>query len=60
MKTYSGQELDAKINKFLAKRTERFPELRNKKPMTQESVYENRFLQSLEKASLLWTRYIHA
>jgi len=60
MKTYTGQELDEKINKFLAKRTQKFPELQKKKPAVHGATDENRFVQSLEKASMLWTRYIHA
>jgi len=60
METYTGQELDAKIHTFLNKRTQRFPELQETDTMTRLDRYDNRFINPLEKASLLWSRYIHA
>jgi hypothetical protein len=60
MKTYTGIELDVKINEFLTKRTQRFPELTHTKRVVRKDVRENGLFGRLEKASSLWTQYIHA
>jgi len=59
MKTYTGNELDEKIHKFLAKQTQRFPELQKDSIVTKTSTEPER-LNPLEKASMLWSQYIHA
>lgn len=59
MRTYTGNELDEKIHKFLAKQTQRFPELQKDSLMTKLSKQRER-INPLEKASILWSQYIHA
>jgi hypothetical protein len=59
MNTYTGKELDERINKFLEKKTQRFPELQRDTRLVKVSK-QNGFVNPLEKASLLWSQYIHA
>lgn len=60
MRTYTGNELDAKIHKFLAKQTQRFPELQRDTLAMKVSKQQHRSVSPLEKASMLWSQYIHA
>jgi hypothetical protein len=60
MRTYTEQELGQKINKFLTKRNQRFPELRDVGRFKHKDGYGRRIIMTLEKASTLWGRYIHA
>ncbi len=60
MNTYAGKELDERIHKFLAKRTQRFPELQPETRLVKESRYQQRFINPLEKASIFWAHHIHA
>lgn len=60
MRTYTEQELGQKINKFLTKRIQRFPELRKESRIKHKDSYGGRIINTLEKASMLWGRYVHA
>lgn len=60
MRAYTEQELGQKINKFLTKRAQRFPELRDVSRFKHKDGYGGRIITTLEKASMLWGRYVHA
>ena len=60
MRAYTKQQLGERIKKFLTKHTQRFPELRDGGRFRRKDTYGSRVINSLEKASALWGRYIHA